>query len=86
MPGATRKTVDMAGGKLIGASGNVFTNNQGQVRVGDKVEGHGKSPHSSPVMAKGSSTVFVNGIAACRAGDKASCDHPASGSSNVFIG
>lgn len=86
MPGATRKTLDQAGGKLIGGSSNVFTNNQGQVRVGDKVEGHGKSPHSSPVMAKGSSSVFVNGIAAVRAGDKASCDHVASGSSNVFIG
>lgn len=86
MPGATRKAIDSAGGKLLVGSNNVFTNNQGQVRIGDKVEGHGKGAHSAPSMAKGSSSVFVNGKAAVRAGDIATCGHPASGSSNVFIG
>lgn len=86
MPGATRKSIDVAGGKLLTGSNNVFTNNQSQVRVGDKVEGHGKGAHGGPSMAKGSTTVFVNNKAAVRAGDKATCDHPASGSSNVFIG
>ena len=86
MPGATRRTIDMAGGKLVQASGNVFTNSQGQVRIGDRVEGHGKSPHDAPTMAQGSPSVFVNGKAAVRAGDKATCNHPATGSQNVFIG
>ncbi len=86
MPGATRKSVDMAGDKLITSSENVFTNNHGQVRIGDKVKGHGSGPHANPTMAQGSPTVFVNGKAAVRAGDKATCSHPATGSQNVFIG
>lgn len=86
MPGATRKSVDLAGGKLLTGSDNVLTNGQGQVRVGDAVEGHGRGPHSAPSMTTGSSSVFVNGRSAVRAGDKASCNHVATGSSNVFIG
>ena len=85
MPGATRKTVDSAGAELISASDNVLTNNRGQVRVGDEVKGHGIGSHGSPKMAEGSKNVFVNNIAACKAGDAATCGHKATGSTNVFI-
>ena len=37
-------------------------------------------------MIAGSNNVFINGIAVCNAGDLATCGHPASGSSNVFVG
>ena len=85
MPGAVRQGADAAGGTLVQGSGNVFTDNCPQVRIGDAVQGHGLSPHSSPNMSSGSGNVFVNGIAACRAGDTASCGHAASGSGDVFI-
>ena len=86
MPGGVREGIDAAGGVLIQGSPNVFTNGAPAVRVGDAVAGHGRPPHSSPVMAEGSGTVFINGIPACRAGDAATCGHTASGSSDVFIG
>ena len=50
------------------------------------VTGHGDAPHDSPTMAVGSSTVFVNGIAVCRAGDTATCGDAASGSGDVNAG
>ncbi len=86
MPGVTRKDTDTAGGTLIGASGNVFVNGKGAVRIGDAVTGHGPAIHAGPVMAVGSGTVFVNGIAVCRAGDAATCGHTATGSGDVFAG
>jgi uncharacterized Zn-binding protein involved in type VI secretion len=85
MPGITRKGQDAAGGVLVGGSGNVFANNSPVVRIGDPVAGHGKSPHSSPVMATGSGNVFVNNIPVCKAGDTATCGHAASGSGNVSV-
>jgi uncharacterized Zn-binding protein involved in type VI secretion len=36
-------------------------------------------------MAEGSPDVIVNGIPASRAGDKATCGHPATGSGDVII-
>jgi uncharacterized Zn-binding protein involved in type VI secretion len=83
MPGAVRKNVDSAGGKIIGGSGNVFINNEGAVTVGHAVAGHGKKGHKGSKMAQGSSTVFVNGLPLSRAGDKAECGHSATGSSDV---
>ena len=86
MPGITRDAgADVAGGAIIQGSGNVFANNKPVVRKGDAVAGHGKAPHSSPVMAVGSGNVFTNNIATCRAGDPATCGHSASGSGNVFV-
>lgn len=85
MPGITRKGQDAAGGVLVGGSANVFANNAAVVRIGDPVAGHGKSPHSSPVMATGSGNVFVNNIPVCKAGDTATCGHAASGSGNVSV-
>jgi uncharacterized Zn-binding protein involved in type VI secretion len=85
MPGITRNAgQDVAGGAIIQGSSNVFVNGKPVARVGDRIAGHGRGPHSSPVMAQGSSNVFTNGIATCRAGDVATCGHTASGSANVF--
>ena len=86
MPGVTRKSMDIAGGRLIQGSSNVIVNGKPAVRLHDHVAGHGLSPHSGPIMIKGSGTVFVNGKPLCRAGDPASCGHRASGSGNVFAG
>lgn len=86
MSGASRANQDKAEGLILQGSGDVSTNGSPQVRIGDKVMGHGKGDHGLPKMAEGSSTVFVNGIGASRAGDKATCGHPATGSSTVFIG
>ncbi len=86
MPGATRKTLDSAGGKLIAGSPDVITNGQPQVRIGDAVEGHGPGEHGGPVMAEGSLSVITNGIPTSRAQHKATCGHPATGSPDVIIG
>jgi uncharacterized Zn-binding protein involved in type VI secretion len=86
MNGATRKTIDSAGGRRLTGSADVFVEVKALVRKTDKVAGHGKSKHAAPVMVKGSSTVFCNGLPACRKGDLASCGHVATGSSTVFIG
>jgi len=87
MPGVARDAGrDIAGGPIIQGSPNVFVNNKPVARVGDRVAPHGDPPHSSPVMATGSPNVFTNNIKTCKAGDIATCGHPTSGSSDVFIG
>jgi uncharacterized Zn-binding protein involved in type VI secretion len=83
MPGIARKDEDTAGGLAIQGSENVFVNGISAVRIGDSIQGHGISPHSSPVMSEGSDNVFVNSIGVCREGDAASCGHTITGSSNV---
>ena len=84
MSGVTRKSQDSAGAILIGGSTNVIVNGTGAVRIGDAVKPHALGPHTSAVMVTGSSTVFVNDIPVCKAGDLASCGHKSSGSGNVF--
>lgn len=84
--GAVRMSQDSAGGILIQGSPDVMTNGTPQVRLGDRVQPHGPGLHGGPVMAEGSSTVFVNNIPACHETHKANCGHPATGSPNVFIG
>ena len=84
MPGIARKDTDAAGGTDIVGSPDVFVENKPAVRIGDAVQGHGPGTHGGPVMATGSGTVFVNGIAVCREGDVANCGHPTSGSGTVF--
>jgi uncharacterized Zn-binding protein involved in type VI secretion len=89
MPGVVRKGTDAAGGTELGGQvSTVFVNGVNVVVLGDKVQPHGKSPHgpSPPTMVEASSTVFAQGVGICKAGDKASCDHPATGSSDVLIG
>lgn len=85
MPGVVRDSGrDNTGGANIQGSRNTFVNSKPAVRVQDRVQGHGRGPHSNPTMVQGSSNVFVNGKKLCRAGDKANCGHSASGSNNVF--
>ena len=87
MPGIARVGVDQAGGiQLPGANGTVFVNGALAQVLGGPVQGHGKSPHSSPRMVGASRSVFVQGIPVCRAGDKASCGHGSTGSNNVSAG
>ena len=87
MPGVTRVGIDTAGGTILGGGQSfVYCNGALVAIVGDAVAGHGLGPHAGPTMAEGSSTVFIKGIGVCRAGDAATCGHPATGSSNVFAG
>ena len=87
MPGICRVGIDTAGGVILGGGQNFVYANGALVSVdGDLVQGHGVGPHAGPVMIAGSKNVFINGIAVCNAGDLATCGHPASGSSNVFVG
>jgi uncharacterized Zn-binding protein involved in type VI secretion len=86
MFGITRRQIDTAGGPLLEGSSNVFANGKSVVRLGDRVQSHGRSNHSSAVMIEGSSTVFCNGKPVCRKGHRATCGDQATGSSNVFLG
>ena len=87
MPGISRVGVDAAGGTIVGNLAPTVKVNGSPVAVkGATVSGHGRSPHSSPVMSGSSGTVKANGIAICRAGDTATCGHAASGSGDVKAG
>lgn len=87
MSGICRVGIDTAGGVILGGGQNFVYANGALVSVdGDLVQGHGVGIHAGPVMIAGSKNVFINGIAVCNAGDLATCGHPASGSSNVFVG
>ena len=87
--GVIRAGTDHAEGALdVPTQDTVFCNNALVVRMGDRVVGHGSSPHSPhPTMETACATVFVDGQAVCGNGDFATCCHPAiPGSSNTFIG
>lgn len=87
MPGITRNAgTDVAGGPIITGSPTVYANEKPVVRVGDIVGQHGRPPHARATMATGSTSVFANNKKVCKEGDIASCGHPATGSSNVFVG
>lgn len=87
MPGICRVGVDSAGGIILGGGQSFVYANGALVAVdGDPVAPHGVAPHSAPVMIAGSKNVYINGIAVCNAGDRATCGHSASGSSNVNVG
>ena len=85
MPGIARDAgTDVAHGAIIQGSENVFVEGKPVVRIGDAVAGHGRGPHAGPTMAQGSGNVKANNIGVSRAGDIATCGHPASGSGTVF--
>lgn len=87
MPEVTRISQDKAGGRLVGIlAPTVFVNGTNITVVGDLVAPHGTDPHAAPVMAEGSGSVYAQGIPVCRAGDRATCGHPATGSPDVFAG
>ena len=79
MPGVCRVSVDIAGGKIVGANNiRVFLEGKFLSVNGDAIAGHGPSPHDGPVTANGSRKVTAMGIPVYRLGDKATCGHPAS--------
>ena len=95
MPYATRSG-DVSSGhnicaptELVTASGNVFINNKGAGRLGDRYASHScpiHPPHQD-VISEGSTTVFINGISVARIGDSLSvAGSVATGSGNVKIG
>lgn len=88
MFGVCRIGVDYAGGKILGMKqdGSVFANGSNIAVNLDRVEAHGSGTHSSAVMVASCNNAFINGIMVCNAKDKSTCEHEASGSSNVFIG
>jgi len=64
----------------------VYANNLLVSVDGSPVEGHGLPPHSSPLTANGSTTVYINFIPVNKTGDEDTCGHPrAIGSPNVYI-
>lgn len=83
MPGLTVCNLDNAGGGVIlpGANTKVFYKGQPVAVVGCVVAPHGN--HDRAVMQTGSGKVFINGIPVCMAGSKASCDHTATGRTDV---
>lgn len=85
MPGVSRHG-DLAGGPIKDGSSDVFVNGKSATVSGTPIKPHGKAPHNNSKLLVGSSTVFVNGKALIRAGDKATCGHSATGSSNVLAG
>jgi len=89
MPGVSRVGTDTAGGIITGpGSSTVFVNGDKVSLIGDSVASHDPCPepetHCSATMVEGSTNVFASGIGVVRAGDKASCDHTATGSSDTF--
>lgn len=87
MRGISRVGLDVAGATIVGAlAPKVQVENVPIVCLGAPVAGHGRPPHSAPVMVTSSTKVFANGIPICRLGDLASCGHPATGSSKVTAG
>ena len=87
MPGVSRVGRDAAKGTILGpGASTVFTEGSRTSLLGDKVAPHGKPPHSSPTIAKSSTTVFAQGKGVVRKGDTATCGHATTGSSTVFSG
>lgn len=85
MPGIARVGIDTAGGTILGGGqSSVYVNGALAAVIGDAVTSHGLPPHASATMVEGSSSVFINNIGVCRAGDAASCGDVATGSSDTF--
>jgi uncharacterized Zn-binding protein involved in type VI secretion len=86
MPSSALVGVDSAGAVIVGAINKKLTvGGKACAVVGDKVAGHGKSPHSGPVMVQGSSKLTVDGIPVCLRGHLASCGHTATGNNKLTV-
>lgn len=88
MSGICRVGTDSAGGVITGVNqdGTVYANGSLVSVDADPVTPHGSGVHAGPVMIANSKQVFINGIPVCKEGNTATCGHPASGSSDVFVG
>lgn len=81
MTGLARRQLDAAGGTQLGGGQDWFTiDGEPVIVVGDLVAAHGRPPHSpQPTMVEGLDWFAIDGRAVCRAGHRASCGHPTSG-------
>jgi uncharacterized Zn-binding protein involved in type VI secretion len=87
MPNASLSGADSAGGLIAGPQQTSVLSSGNPLAVkGDPVMPHGLPPCLTVVMVGSSGTVFAEGKPIVRAGDSASCGHPATGSSTVNIG
>ena len=87
MPGIARKNIDNAGGIIIETPiTSVYAEGYLVAGLGSNIQSHGSGIHSSAILNEASSTVFAEGIAISRAGDRANCLHATTGSSSVFVG
>ena len=87
MPGIARAGLDTAGGLIQGGGqSKVYVEGYLAAVLGDPVAPHGSSPHNNATMSESSSKVYFGGKKVCRSGDKATCNHSATGSSIVFAG
>lgn len=87
MPGVSRVNQDSAGGLISQAlATSVYVDGKNITVKGAQVTPHGSGAHASATMSEASSSVFAEGIAICREGDKATCNDPTTGSSDVFAG
>lgn len=85
--GITVKNKDSAGGKQLAGGQSVFkVEGEPVVLLGDPVQSHGDSPHSSATMVEGSGWLTWNGVPVVREGNKASCGHTATGRPWFTIG
>lgn len=81
MSGITRVGLDTAGGVILGGGqGFVAVEGAPVAVLGDPVAGHGKDEHAGPVLAEGVAWMTIDGVPVVRAGNAASCGHPATGS------
>jgi uncharacterized Zn-binding protein involved in type VI secretion len=83
--------VHCSGYTIATASGDVFVNDRGAVRVGDSSTSHlrpgSPCPAHTSAVSSGSGSVYVNGRALARKGDPLSgCTVIAQGSGDVFAG
>jgi hypothetical protein len=97
-PYKPRATLDSAGApdSNVGGSNNVFANNKGVNRVGDRWKPHTPTPNDlhandndgSPDLTNDlpDAAVFANNKGVSRVGDKVEDDTIAGGSPNVFVG
>lgn len=75
---AVRMGVDTAGGPIaVPPQATVFVGGSLWAVMGTPIVPHAPGPHLAATLVKASTTVYVQGIPACRAGDMASCGCPA---------
>ncbi len=84
MPGIVKCDVDRAGGLIRPLQTVAKIDGQPIGVIGCPVASHSpcelpSPPHCAATMAQGSAVAKINGVPICRAGDQASCGHPATG-------
>ena len=87
--GLTVCNVDSAGGTIRALQTSWTFNGDPIAVVGCPVDAHAPCPlipiHCGASMAEGQSTITHNGIPVCFEGHAASCGHPATGRTSIFL-